>query len=252
MNTIGLVLFSGGIDSLAALLYAMDNETDVYPFYCRLEHEYEKKEVVAFRNILKILDFQGSYVIDDNLKIGNFEQLDANIPLRNLYLAAIPLMYLGDSTFKHKDGINIYMQNLQRGEKGPDRNFDFNLDMSILFSRYFGSPVKVISPFAENTKSEIVEYIMDKFTDQREKLNDLINATIGCFSPEDGHCGACAACFRRFIALEYAEFKTEGFFRNKVLMWSGTKDYIKKMQAGKYDKQREHETLTVLKKHGLI
>jgi len=190
-----VVLFSGGLDSYAALISVLKayNRERVKVVFCDLEQTYYQKEYEAVKKLCEIHGLSDSLVIDDSLfNIGKFEEKDANIPLRNLFLMSVAALHI------ESDFGTIVIQNIQKGETGPDRNIDFNVDVSSIISRGLEKAVFIVSPFENKTKQEIVKYLIENLV---EPLT--IFHTVSCFSPEEGHCGECPACFRRFIALEY-------------------------------------------------
>ena len=64
-------------------------------------------------------------------------------------------------------------------------------------------------------------------------------------------CGACSACFRKWIALEAAGIESWQWFTKDIREWKGIKEYITRIKKGEYDIQRSQETQAVLEKYGL-
>jgi len=84
----------------------------------------------------------------------------------------------------------------------------------------------------------------------------MLYRTWSCYKPRDPdmyeafdkdlHCGACSACFRRWVAFACNGLWEEEY-RNNILKWEGTETYIIKMANGEYDDQRVKETLLALR-----
>lgn len=233
-----IVLFSGGIDSLAALLWTIEyyGKDKTKALYCALTTKYEAKELEAAKLICSKLGVH--LIMEPAFNIGIYEEDDANIPLRNLILMCSAAIH---ST---EQDVNVVIQNIQVGEYGPDRDEKWNLLAQMVISQGIGRNIVMHTPFANKSKQDIVLYIRSLQQDE------LLLDTIGCFKAEDGHCGECKACFRRYIALEHSGINTFGHFNKKVLEWSGTRTYANKMLSGGYDDQRKRETLAVLTNMG--
>jgi hypothetical protein len=105
------------------------------------------------------------------------------------------------------------------------------------------SGYRIFTPFEEITKTLMVQW----YKKEGLPINRLLD-TRSCFADEVYNCGACPACFRRWVALT-----NNGLIeccKNPVLEWEGIPKYIEKMKAGKYDKIRTEETFNALKSVG--
>ena len=243
MSRKAVVLFSGGIDSLSSLIWAMKQyrKENVTALYVDLGHRYAQKELKAAREITKRLGV--NFEVVEAHFVGKKEKEDAPIPWRNLFLILTACYFLPD------EGGDIIIQNVQVGETSiGDRTPEFNRATQELLSWIEGKRVKVIAPFADYTKGQIVRWLLDVGKVDLE----LIKLTVGCFSEEDGRCGKCPACFRLWIACETAGIECRHWFNNDPVKWEGTKKYAEKMLRGEYDDRRVVETLTVLLKYGII
>ena len=238
-----IVLFSGGLDSLAALVQAKQKygKENVRALYCDLSHRYNEKEAEASRKISHELGIL--HTTDRTLDLGGFERKDAHIPHRNMYLILRAAQELSNG----EEGI-VILQNTQIGETSVgDRTLKFNRAAEKLLNiSHPQTKIKVIAPFADKTKGEIVRWLLDKVG------LDLIKQTIGCFSPENGRCGKCSACFRLFISMESNGIEVRDWFNHDILKWKGVKEYAKKMLEGEYHPRRARETITILEKYNII
>ena len=73
--------------------------------------------------------------------------------------------------------------------------------------------------------------------------------TRSCYFEGPVPCGACDACFRRWVS-----FKCNGIeetMENNILEWEGTLKYINKMKKGLYDQTRTDETFKALELAGV-
>jgi len=244
-----VVLFSGGVDSLSALVWATKRygKENVLALYIDLGHRYSHKEIKAVVDICESL--QVSHKIVPAVFVGKREREDAHIPWRNLFLIITACYFLPE------EGGDIIIQNVQVGETSiGDRTLWFNQEVEELLKKVEQKDVRVIAPFANFTKGQIVRWLVDNGVDV-----ELIKKTVGCFSSENDHCGECSACFRRWISLENAglvkninkEYKEWGFTKNP-LKWEGVRKYAEKMLRGEYEDERVIETLVVLHKYGVI
>lgn len=180
-------LISGGIDSsIMAQEYAGIN------VYIDFGQKYAKEEKEA-------LNKQG--IKYDIIKVeGNFNNNDIFIPNRNLTLASLI------STIYDPD---IIMMAGLKDDNCIDKNIEAFQDMSNVISKFTNKQVKIISPYFNKTKGEIIQQFKNK--------QSLIN-TFSCYKPIDNKpCGDCPACLRRVIALETNGIKTGIKLSDKIL-----------------------------------
>jgi len=226
-----ILLFSGGLDSYIAWHYLKRPRT----LYCDLGHRYAPVEKEVIQSLIVTTH------IDGRLRLGDWEKEDAEIPLRNAFLLMIASYY--------DPKIAIVCQ---KGEQDiPDRTFDFLLSMSQMMSTLHGSHVEVVNPFSEMTKVDMVDWYKGAGFS-----TDMLYRTWSCYRPRDPdmyeafaddlHCGACSACFRRWVAFACNGLWEEEY-RNNIFKWEGTEQYLIKMLNGEYDDQRVGETLLALR-----
>lgn len=218
------------MDSYIAWLYLERPEC----IYADLGHRYAVKEKRAlgwFVNEQK-MDIR----VDGRLFLGDTEKEDAEIPMRNLYLAMMASNY----------GDKIYLI-AQRGEQDiPDRSPEFFTMATDLLSKLCESPKEVLTPFNDMTKGDMVKW----YQDQGYDIPDLIEKTVGCYSSEPGHCGRCNACFRKYCAFSANDLDCSYIYRQDITKWSGIEGYKERLKKGVYNLQREKETIDVLRKIG--
>jgi len=223
-----ILLFTGGVDSFIAYFYL--NRPPC--LYVDLGHRYAEKEK---KNVMRIAKKVGMDLrIESCLKLGKWEEEDANIPMRNMFLVMIG-SYFAD---------RIYLIT-QRGEMSiPDRSKEFYKKASEIISFLHGKKKEVYSPFFNMTKQDIVGWYKEQGLDL-----DLLKETISCFSSAEGRCGRCPACFRQWVAFSYNGIDVD--FRNDITKWEGIKTYKKKLLKGEYEERRTKQTLEVLRRYGL-
>ena len=78
----------------------------------------------------------------------------------------------------------------------PDRSIKFMHDAAQLLSYLAKREITIQTPFEYQDKTDMVKL----YKDMRAPIDELLK-TIGCYNDSPGHCGNCAACFRRYIAL---------------------------------------------------
>jgi 7-cyano-7-deazaguanine synthase in queuosine biosynthesis len=174
-------------------------------------------------------------LIDDRLNLADWEEKQANIPLRNAFLVMIASQYDSDIALI-----------VQRGEMDiPDRSLRFFNEFGEWLTFLRGRTITLTTPFFDMTKTDIVNWYL------KQGLNkDILISTRSCYSPGDNPCGNCAACFRRWVAFTNCELEEE--YEQPIKNFDGLKIYVDKMQRGLYEEKRTDETLMALKKAGII
>ena len=231
-----ILLFSGGIDSLCAYFYLNKPKC----LYVKLGHKYQDEELKAVKNIAEKYDID--LEIEEMEFIGKFEEDDANIPMRNLFLSMIASFYA--------DKIWLIVQKGETGSRGeaPDRTKDFFVNTSLTLSILNKRNIEIDSPFWNLTKQDLVQWVLDNVEDSKEILSN----SFSCFNPIDGkQCGKCSACFRQFISLAYNGIDVKDRMVHDITKWDGIKNYVKKMKDGQYEEERTKQTKKVLKRYGL-
>jgi len=220
-----ILLFSGGLDSFIAYHYLNKPKT----LYVNLQHRY------AVHEIEKVKELIPDTIIDDRLFLGDWEEKDANIPLRNAFLTMI--------ASNHADDIVLVVQ---RGEMEiPDRSPFFFNNFAEHLSFLHGKRITLTSPFFTMTKTDMVKWYLDGGLDP-----NILLKTRSCYSPTDKPCGNCSACFRRWVAFFNNDIHET--MEQAIEYFDGLKKYVDKLERGMYEKRRTDETLLALKKAGKI
>lgn len=212
-----IVLSSGGIDSTTCLAlavdkYGSDSVISLSIFY----GQKHKKEIQAARDIAKYYkvkhieldmtpifkDSKCSLLAQNEIEIpeGSYsEQLEnisspvsTYVPFRNgLFLsAAASIAIANDCNFiyygAHADDA--------AGNAYPDCSITFNDYISKAIEEGSGCGLKIIAPFINKNKSEVVKTGLE--------LNAPYNLTWSCYKGEEYPCGKCGTCIDRQRAFE--------------------------------------------------
>lgn len=185
-----IVLFSGGIDSLACLLWArteFDEHTTA--LYVDLDTKYATEElhtVNMITNYFSIRSIQlGLYFL------GSFEGDIGHIPMRNIFLLETAALYSDNIVFG-------MLKNELSEDKGPSfirmmqRLFDSQTVKNIYHEQ---TKIKIHTPFSGMTKTQVVKWLLLKGVSEK-----ILVETIGCLNGRA--CGQCISCFNRWVAFE--------------------------------------------------
>jgi 7-cyano-7-deazaguanine synthase in queuosine biosynthesis len=242
-----VVLFSGGIDSLGALLWARDEygPENVTALYCNVGQRYAPKELSAVITIC--MELSQTYKVSERLNLKDLElppEKNAIIPYRNSFFILLAAAELPE------EGGVIALQNLVVGETSTwDRRPEFNDAMSDLLQLADPRRVQLKVPWKMKTKSEIVNWIVNR------GYENLLPHTIGCYNSERDNCGRCNSCLRGWIALrdnDLMEIIEERFDKDPSQWIDGLRYYIRRFKVGGYyTSEREQEFIRAIKKAGL-
>ncbi len=182
-----VLLFSGGMDSYMA----WNLLGKPIPLYLEIGHRYEEKESQVIQQLMRA-DDELVVVYSGRIFIGDLEEPDGHIPLRNL-------LFIQEAVLAGAD--TVYIGAL-RGESSQDKAGWFFRNTSRTLSKLMGKKIVVQAPFRGFTKSKLVREFIRCHPD---KL-DVLLMTRSCYNmaevPEEFvGCGRCMACFRRWVAM---------------------------------------------------
>jgi 7-cyano-7-deazaguanine synthase in queuosine biosynthesis len=191
-----VVLFSGGIDSLACLQWARLNinkigSHEIVALYVNMNTRYSEIEIAASQALIEEMSLVSQEIVDLKF-LGEYESSPlGHIPMRNIFLLECAALYGDDIVF-----------GMLRGELSEDKNPAFIKLMQQLFDSQVkknfhnkGKTVTIHTPFDKSTKTQVVEWLLAHDITQKQ-----IGQTIGCL--KGNCCGECMSCFNRWIALE--------------------------------------------------
>lgn len=133
------------------------------------------------------------------------------LPARNfLYLSLVAeRMGMGEIWFGVTNG--------EMPERGGDKSKTFLKIVNDMFAT-LPYPVVVTTPVSFSTKTDLVAWWKDNLS------LELLDYTVSCFSTEEGHCGQCQACLRKWIAYTNNGLELKTTMPVKL----GCKEYIEK------------------------
>lgn len=212
-----VVLFSGGLDSLACLHWAQGffdaAKYVMRPMYVDFGQQYANKEIVAAIRLCADQDLLLRVVRARNFLSENV--VDAHIPMRNTFL-----LLMASAMYPNSEGVVFGMLH---GESCEDKNPYYVHLMQKLFDSQFGYSIyrhekrkfEIYTPLASCTKTQVVKWLCDLETVSRTSLNN----TIGCYSSRDKNCGGCISCFNRWVARFNAGMSDEVYGDSHPYHW---------------------------------
>jgi len=236
-----LILYSGGLDSLIMKRYAEVNYPDasVTCVFYNIGQAYAHKEIAALPDYVVQRELPWLDGAGTASKEGSASG-DIYIPGRNMLLAtAAACMYLPDE---------IWMGALQgeMHDNATDKNFAFLARMNDALGY-------VLSPFKKNVRVRfpLAEAEMNKLRAVEWALahgvsETTIKASSSCLSGEDGNCGKCVVCLRRWGIFRQLGIPEEQYNVNP-LYTQELHDLAHAMVEGDhYDEDRKSEILPAL------
>lgn len=170
-----VVMVSGGVDSTIAA----DRIPEARVVYVDYGQPYAPMES---RAVSELFEGRASHV-----RISGLPPLgkDYYVPARNLMLATVGVRYGGRICFAG-----------MRDEQCPDKNPEAFEDMSRILTSHCKRRIEVFSPFWGANKADAVRDYLARGGSPERML-----ATVSCYDGSDRPCGACEACFRRWVCL---------------------------------------------------
>lgn len=209
-----VVLFSGGIDSTTALYWSLSRYDRVYPLTFDYGQRHEVELLVAQRlaaklnlgqTVLKVdlRQIGGSPLTNGNLPLPHYEHIEeieestpsTYVPFRNGIFLALAAAWAETKGLKEiVCGFNII-----DSPNYPDtrKQFVSAMEKAInLGTKTFssGEKMKIIAPFLERKKSEIIK--------EGLSLGADYSYAISCYSGEEIPCQKCSSCLLRQKAWE--------------------------------------------------
>lgn len=192
-----VVLMSGGIDSVIALLYLLDvyKYQNITALFVHYGSSYNDAELIAFRKLQALFLKIGWH---NNVAFREFTDnatpLDSSkfgagyiIPLRNALLASYAVLF-GDNIFLTANW------RLNEHAGSGDKGITFFSQISELLSQQYMQPMRVWSPFLHWKKEQAVTWLMNRFP---KSYAEILHTTMSCYNPTNGKaCGECYACWK--------------------------------------------------------
>ncbi len=197
-----VTLVSGGIDSLVTEHILLKSGYEIYPFFVRYKQksvQKEKQSIMQFNNFLR-KEFPGrikkteSFWFNHNFfRNGNLitatipipednKKSDFFVPMRNLLFISLASVYASRNNIST---ISIG-SHIEIPTAFPDSSPEFisSMEESLIKASY--TEWKIIAPFLNSFKSDIVKYGIDN--------NLPLGLTWSCYNNLEFHCGFCKAC----------------------------------------------------------
>ncbi len=205
-----VALVSGGIDSLVTEYNLLKSNYEIYPFFVHYKQksvQKEKQSIMEFNNFLrkefpgKINKTKSFRFVHNFFKNGNLitsstpipednKKSDFFVPMRNLLFISLASVYASRNNIS-----NIAIgSHIEIPTAFPDSSPEFIASMQESLSRASYTEWKIITPFLNSFKSDIVKYGIDN--------NLPLELTWSCYNNSEHHCGFCKACKDRKKAFE--------------------------------------------------
>lgn len=202
-----------------------------------INQKYVDKEMRSAMMLAEELNATFEYVEGPDL--GQYEHSTGIIPFRNAQMIMLAALY----------GQEIYF-GVIADEINSDKSVEFvDAIRSVLNishrAQYWthGKNYNILTPFRDTTKSDLVR----RFIANGGSMEKLLTS-VSCYDAHDQHCGRCASCSKRWIALVNAlgvdNWKAWGFaqhpytWKTSVEWWASCKNY---------SVNRSNEVLSALK-----
>lgn len=231
-----VLLFSGGMDSLM-INHLLKPHVLLYVAHGNAYMKHEIKSLIALRDAGAFLP-KRLYARKIMSFLGDQERDDGIIPNRNIYFITYASYY----------GETIWLGSM-KGDRSKDKDLPFFSLMSNLLRHTWSEQhwtetrdINVSAPFKNSTKAELV---------RRYLLNngniDHLFISRSCYSDTKRPCGWCKPCFRKYVALEYNNIPTKGYFEKDPREAPWLKEVIADIRKKEYrDPVEDMQTLKVL------
>jgi 7-cyano-7-deazaguanine synthase len=207
------VLASGGLDSAVLVATMLADGHEVTPLYVQFGLAWEDVEIAHLRRFLATLtpapqplvvlelpvaDVYGTHwsLTGDGVPDERSPDEAVYLPGRNLLLLSKPSVWCAGR------GVGTMALGTLAANPFPDADAEFFSAFATLASRALDEPLRVVTPFAGRTKSDVLEL----------GRSLALEHTFSCIDPRgDRHCGRCNKCAERrraFTELDVADATT--------------------------------------------
>ena len=208
-----LVILSGGLDSTTCLYWAKKryDEVETVSFdygskHNKRELSYAKKtcKKLGVKNTVIKLDFIGKYFKSDLLKTGG-KIPDGYYTAKSMKSTVVPfrngIMMSICAGFAESNNCDVIILGNHSGDHViyPDCRPEFIDAISKAIKNGTEKKIKVVSPFCNKTKTDIVK--------AGTKLGVDYTLTYSCYKGKKKHCGLCGTCTERKEAFQQAKVK---------------------------------------------
>jgi len=211
----GIVLVSGGIDSLVTAAIAKEECDELYFLHLNYGQKTETREMRAFRQLTEhyhpkdvlVVDVSylkqigGSSLVDNNLEIKDFDGSEgvpnSYVPFRNGHLVTI-----ATSWAEVLGAERIYIGAVEEDSSGyPDcrESFYVALEKAINAGTKDETNIKICTPIIHKRKSETIKIGME--------LGAPLALSWSCYRNNEIACGKCDSCVLRINSFKEAKIK---------------------------------------------
>lgn len=211
----GIVLLSGGMDSLVTAAIARKECDEVYFLHLNYGQKTEDREMRSFRrmcnffnpkdilvaDISYLTDIGGSSLTDSKIDVkdhdGSEEVPDSYVPFRNAHLVTI-----ATSWAEVISANRIYVGAVEEDSSGyPDcrESFYKALEKAIDLGTKDETKIELRTPIIHKRKAEIIKL--------GAELEAPLELSWSCYKNNDIACGKCDSCVLRINAFKEAEMK---------------------------------------------
>lgn len=216
-----VLLNSGGMDSF---LVGFNTEMLDASVFVDVGQKYADKERESARRIARI--FELDHYELNGAYMGGFEHPSGIIPFRNAEMIICAAQV----------GEVIYMGVLE-GEINSDKSPEFFRSMETMLNishrkQYWteGREFRIETPLANGSKADHLKRLRDSAS---QAVWDALLETVSCYDAGDRHCGRCASCFKRWVALNVATGKDHSdMFASPPALWRAL-GYYRDQYSGK-------------------
>jgi len=191
-----IVLTSGGIDSVAGMLYCEEKGIDYVPFWLRFgqrNQRGEKESVYGVAQKLGISPLRCDVNLEEYVKKGWSAWKLGIIPARNFMIASLAGLYINNLKENEID-VFLCASKDEIVESHNDTSPEFYREASKLMSGFYNKKISICTPFKDVNKADIIKYWSKKWEGES---GVAISDTMTCFLGE--HCGTCSSCYYRRI-----------------------------------------------------
>jgi 7-cyano-7-deazaguanine synthase len=208
-----IVIFSGGPDSTAAALWAINQGYEVELLTFQFKNEDSYGEIKASMDIAqalklkhKIVDFKSPlHMFTHRIRpmmhsgIREKESEEQASPYLLPYGSGIILSFA--SSYAIDAGIKNIVWGATRDDRkdNPSYSVDFATELASLISKTTGKSITIHTPLHAKHKYQVVGSVIDQ--------SDLFHKTWTCIEEGPTQCGKCVACITRRLAVDIAKKK---------------------------------------------
>jgi 7-cyano-7-deazaguanine synthase in queuosine biosynthesis len=198
-----VLLNSGGMDSF----FVAQRTQDLHHVFVDIGHAYAEKELQSAQAIADF--FHGPMHHVKGAQIGHREHETGIIPYRNAELLLTAAQF----------GSDLYMGVL-KDEMNSDKSPEFFDAMTRVLDishrpQYWsaGKTHTINNPLMQYSKTELVRELWQGQCgrDATSSVWQALLGTVSCYHGQHQHCGDCASCFKRWVALTAATQVDHGY-----------------------------------------